>query len=77
MIKHAEVVKFAKVLDFSNSSLVEFEVILLQTENNVFQNIVNDCDDKVLMITIQSSCKNGKQVDVSILNLSGFREDLL
>ena len=70
MIKHAEVVKFAKVLDFGNSSLVELEIVLLQTENNVFQNIVNDCDDEVLMIAVQSARENGKQMDVAVLDLS-------
>ena len=60
MIKHAEVVKFAEVLDFGNSSLIELEIVLLQTENNVFQNIVNDCNDEVLMIAVQSARENGK-----------------
>jgi hypothetical protein len=77
MIKHAEVVKFAEVLDFGNSSLVELEIVLLQTENNVFQNIVNDCDDEVLMIAVQSARENGKQMDVAVLDLSWLREDLL
>ena len=60
MIKHPEVVKLSKIFDFGYSSLVEFEVILLQAEYNIFENIINSFDDEILMIAVQSACKNGK-----------------
>jgi hypothetical protein len=60
MIKHAEVVQFAEVFDLCNPSLVELEIILFQAEDNVFQNVVNDCNDKILVVSIQGARENGK-----------------
>ena len=58
MINHAVVIEFAEILDLGDSALIVFEVILLQTYHNVFQEIVNDGRDKVLMISIQGTCED-------------------
>ena len=77
MINHAVVIEFAKVLDLSNSALIVFEVILLQTYHDVFQEIVNHSRDKVLMISVQGTCEDCEEMDVPILYFAGLREDLL
>ena len=55
MINHAIVIKLAKVLDFRNSSLVELEVILLQAYHDVFQDVINDGCDELLVVSVQSA----------------------
>jgi hypothetical protein len=66
MINHAVVVKFAKILDLCESALIEFEVILLQAEHDVFQEIVDNRGDKILMISVQSTREYCKKVDVAV-----------
>lgn len=77
MINHTIVVEFAKILDLCNSALVVFEVILLQANNDIFQEIVNDGRDKVLMISIQGTYEDCEKMDITILDFPGFRENLL
>ena len=60
VIDHAIIVKLAKVLDLCNPSLVEFEVVLLQTEHDVFQDIVDNSRDEILMVTRQCANHDGK-----------------
>lgn len=55
VINHSIVVQLAQVLDFGNSSLVELEIILLQAKHDRLHNIVNDSDDEVLVIAVQSA----------------------
>src|SRR3954453_17354178 len=54
MINHTVIVKFAEILYFRDAALVELEVILLKTQNNVFENVIDYGGDKILMIPIQS-----------------------
>jgi hypothetical protein len=72
VLNHAEIVELPKVLDFCNSPLIIFEIILLETQDNVFQDIVNDCGDEVLVVTVQSASHDRKQMDVTVLNFAGF-----
>ena len=57
-IDHLVVVQLSQILDLSNALLVELELILLKPQSDVFQDIVHDADDKVLMISIQSADKD-------------------
>lgn len=76
MINHPIVVKLTKILDLCNSALVEFEIILLQSKHDVFQEIVNDGSDKVLVISIQRTYKDCKKVNITIFDFAGLRENL-
>lgn len=60
VIYHTIVVQLSKVFDFSNSSLIELEVVLFQTKHNVFEDIVNYCSDEILVIAIQRTDQNCK-----------------
>ena len=77
MINHTVVIQFTKVLDLCNSALIVFELILLQANYDVFQEIVNDRRDKVLVISIQSTGEDCKKMNIAVLYFAGFREDLL
>lgn len=77
MINHSIIVEFAKVLDLCKSSLVEFEIILFQPDHDILQDIVDDCCNEVLMVTVQSTSENCKKMNITILDFSGFGEDLL
>jgi hypothetical protein len=57
MLNHAVIVELPKILNLCNSPLIIFEVILLETQDNVFQDIVNNCSDEVLVVTVQSASK--------------------
>lgn len=46
------VVDFGQVLHFSDSALVVFEVVLLHTGRNGFDDVVDDFDDKIRAIPI-------------------------
>ena len=59
-IYHFVVVKLSKVLCFRCSALIELEIILLETEGNLLQYVIDDSDGEVLVVTIQGSKKNGK-----------------
>jgi hypothetical protein len=72
MINHAIVVQLAQVFHFCNSSLVVFEVVLLQPKHDVFQDVIDDSRNKVLMITVQCTGYDSKQMDISILDLARF-----
>ena len=60
VIDHAIVVKLAQVFDFGNPSLVELEVILLQSKYNRFHDVVDDSDDEILVVTVQSTGQDSK-----------------
>lgn len=77
VLKHAVVVKFAQILDFSNSTLRCSEVILLEAKYNGFNYIVDDANDKRRVIAIQCAQQDGQQMHVAILYFSGFREYFL
>jgi hypothetical protein len=55
VINHSVIVKFAQIFYFCKTSLVELKVVLLQTENNVLENIINDYSDKILVISVQGT----------------------
>lgn len=70
VINHPIIIEFTKILDFSDSSLVVLEVILLQADSDVFEYVVNDCYDKRLVISVQSTRKNGQKMNVTILDFA-------
>lgn len=72
VVNHAIVVQLAKILDLRNSALVKFEVILLQTKHDIFKSIVNNGRDKVLMVPIQRTCEDCKEVYIAVLDFSGL-----
>ena len=49
------VVQFTEVLDFCNSSLIVFEIVLLESKCDVLEEIINDGYHKVLMVSNQGS----------------------
>lgn len=42
-------IKLCEVLDFGDPSLIELEVILFESQSNLFQDIVNDSHLKLMM----------------------------
>ena len=72
MFNHAVIVELPKILNLCNSPLIIFEVILLETQDNVFQDIVNNCSDEVLVVTVQSASHDRKQMDVTVFDFAGL-----
>lgn len=73
-IDHLVVVQLSKVLDLRNTSLVELEIILLQAKGNPFENIINNLDDEVLMVAVQSTGEDSQKMDVTVFNLARLAE---
>lgn len=70
VINHTIVIEFTQVLDLCDAALVEFEVILLQAKHNIFQEIVNDGGNKVLVISIQRACEDCKKMNIAKLDFA-------
>ena len=54
-VDHLVIVEFSKVLDLGDATLIELEVVLLQAQSDLFQKIVHDRNDKLLVVAIQGS----------------------
>lgn len=70
MFKHTVVIKLAKILDFSNTSLIEPVIILLQTKRHRLDHVINNLDHKGRMVAIERAEQDTKKVNASILHLS-------
>ncbi len=77
VLEHSVVVELPEVLDFGDTALVELEVILLEAERDGLNHGVDDANDKVRVVPVDSAQKNGEEVDVAIFDLSGLGEDLV
>lgn len=77
VVNHAIIVKFAQVLDLGEPALVEFEIILLQAKCNAFENGVNNRNHEALMISVESTRKNRKEMYVTVLDFPRPGEYLL
>lgn len=42
-------VELCKIFDLSDASLIEFEVVLLQAQSDLFKQVVDDCHFKIMM----------------------------
>ena len=51
--------------------------VLFQTPPDVFQDLVNNRDDEIGVISIQIVCKHCHQPDISIVEFPRFRERLM
>jgi hypothetical protein len=69
MIDHSIIVQLTKVLDLGNSSLIEFEIILLKTKRDVLNYVVDYRRYKVLMIPVQSADQNSQKMNITVLDL--------
>jgi hypothetical protein len=76
-VNHLVVVKFSKVLDLCDPSLVIFKIVLLQANGYLFKDIIHDADDKFLMVAVKSTRKDGEKVDIAILDLPRLGEYFL
>jgi hypothetical protein len=77
MLEHSVVVQLAQVLDFGNTALVEFEVVLLKTKRDGLDYGVDDADHEIGMVPVDGAQQDGKQMDVAKLDFSRLREDLV
>lgn len=62
-------VELCEIFDLGNSPLVDFEVILFQTQSNLFKKIVDDCYFEIMVEFPLLRDEVGKEVDVTKFNL--------
>ena len=77
MFQHAIVVKLSQVFNLGDPALVESEIILLESEADRLDQRVDDADHEFAMVPIQRAEENGEEVDIAVLDLSWFGEDLV
>lgn len=76
-VNHLVVVELSEVLDFSDSLLIELEIVLLQTQRDLLEDVVHNADDEILVISIKGTDEDREKVDVAIFDLHRFAEDAL
>lgn len=77
MFQHAIVVKLSQVFNLGDPALVESEIVLLESEADRLDQRVDDADHEFAMVPIQRAEENGEEVDIAVLDLSWFGEDLV
>ena len=76
-IDHFIVVELSKILNLCNAFLVEFEVVQLEAQGDLFQDIVHNIDDKTLMISVQRTNEDRKEMNVAVFDLDRLAKDAL
>ena len=76
-VNHLVVIELSEILDLSNTSLIEPKVVLLKPKCDIFEHVVDDPDRELLMVSVQSTQKYSKQVDIAELDFPRLAEDLL
>lgn len=54
-VDHFVVIQLSKVLDFSDALLVELEVVLLKTQCDLLEDVVDDTNNELLVISVESA----------------------
>ena len=52
-VDHLKIVQFPQILYLRDSSLIELEVILFKARGNLLEDIIDDHDDKILVVTVK------------------------
>lgn len=76
-VDHLIVVQLPQIFYLSDAALVELKIILFQTQVDLFKNIVNDHDDKVLVVAVQRSKEDSKKMDIAVFHFPWFGKYLL
>ena len=76
-VNHPIDVELSKISDISNPSLVISKVIHLEAHCDIFQDVINDRDDKLRMISIEDTKHDCEVVDVAISDPRWFDEDFV
>lgn len=76
-VDHFVIVQFTKILHLCESPLVELEIVLLQTDSDPLEYIINSTDHEILMIPVKRARENREKVDTTVLNFLWFAENLL
>jgi hypothetical protein len=71
-VYHFVVVKLPKVFSFRNPTLIELEVVLFETERDLFEYIVDDTNSEVLVVPVEPCKKDGKQMNIAELDFARF-----
>jgi len=77
VLEHPVVVEFAQELYFGDPTLVELEVVQLKSKTGGFNNMVDDTNDEIGVVSVQCAEDDSKQMDIAILDLPWLGEDLV
>lgn len=73
-INHLVVVQLAEEFDLRDTSLVELEVVVFETQRDSLEDVVDDTDHEILVVSVQSTNQDGKQMNVAVLDLDWLAE---
>ena len=69
------VIQLTQILGLRYPFLIELEIVQLQAKSNWLEHIIHDPNDELLMVSVESTGENGKEMDISVLDFSGFAEN--
>ena len=74
-VDHLEVVELSQVLHFCDPALIVTVIIVFQANGDGLEKVVDDTDHEFLVIPVQGTDEHGQEVDASMLDFAGLRED--
>jgi hypothetical protein len=60
VVNHAVVVQLSQIFYLCETSLVELEVVLFESKNDILEKIINDDCNKILVISVKGADKDSK-----------------
>lgn len=76
-VNHFVIVKFPQILHLGDPSLVELEVVLLEAQGDLLEYVVDNHYDEILVVTVERSNQDSKQVNIAVLHFPWLGKDLL
>lgn len=76
-VNHFVIVKFPQILHLGDPSLVELEVVLLEAQGDLLEYVVDNHNDEILVVTVERSNQDSKQVNIAVFHFPWLGKDLL
>lgn len=76
-VNHFVVVQFPQILHLGDSALVELELVMLEAQGDLLEYIVDNHNDEILVVTVERSNQDSKEVDIAVLHFPWLGKYLL
>lgn len=77
MLQHPIVIELSQEFDLGDTPLVELKIVVLKAEADGLEQRVDDTENELVMVSIQRTEENGKEMDIAVLDLARLGEDLV
>lgn len=76
-VNHFVVVQFPQILHLGDSALVELELVMLEAQGDLLEYIVDNHNDEILVVTVERSNQDSKEVNIAVLHFPWLGKYLL